>query len=130
MNLNDLLKVGETHVDEYIVKPEDTADFIGNKGVTMLSTPVMIKFMETTATHSIINNIPKNYRPVGTRIDVKHISPTPVNAKVTVKAVLASIEGRKLCYDVEAFCEERKIGFGVYEQHVINLEDFLSKNGK
>ena len=128
MNFNTLLKVGETLVNEYIVKPENTADFIGNKGVTMLSTPSMIGFMEDTATHVVIDNMPENYRPVGTKINVEHINPTPVNMKVTVKATLIAIEGRKLRYNVEAFNEKCKIGFGIYEQHVINLGDFLSKN--
>jgi predicted thioesterase len=125
MNLDTLLKIGETLVNEYTVKPEDTADFIGNIGVTMLSTPSMIRFMEETAAHLVIDNIPENHRPVGIKIDVEHINPSPVNMKVTVKATLIAIEGRKLRYTVESFNEKCKIGFGIYEQHVINLNDFL-----
>ena len=128
MNFNTLLNVGETLVIEYIVKPEDTAEFIGNKGVTTLSTPSMIRFMEDAANHVVIDNMPENYRSVGTKINVEHINPTPVNMKVTVKATLIAIEGRKLRYNVEAFNEKCKIGFGIYEQHIINLGDFLSKN--
>lgn len=128
MNLNILLKVGETFVNEYIVKPENTADSIGNKGVIVLSTPSMIGFMEDTATHVVIDNIPENYRPVGTKIDIEHINSTPVNMKVTVKATLTAIEGKKLHYNVEAFNEKCKIGFGTYEQHVISLGKFLNKH--
>ncbi|MBZ9689606.1 dihydrolipoamide acyltransferase [Clostridium estertheticum] len=128
MNFDALLKVGESLAKEYIVKPENTADFIGNKGVTTLSTPSMIGFMEDTATHVVIDYMPENYRPVGTKINVEHINPTPVNMNVTIKATLIAIEGSKLRYNVEAFNEEYKIGFGIYEQHVINLGDFLSKN--
>ncbi|MGY0373722.1 thioesterase family protein [Clostridium sp. JNZ J1-5] len=128
MNLNTLLKVGETFVNEYIVKPENTADSIGNKGVIVLSTPSMIGFMEDTATRVVIDNIPENYRPVGTKIDVEHINSTPINMKVTIKATLIAIEGKKLRYNVEAFNEKCKIGFGTYEQHVISLGNFLNKN--
>ena len=128
MNLNEVLKVGESLVNEYIVKPEDTADFIGNTGVIMLSTPVMIKFIEATSTNLVIDNIPKNYRPVGTKIDVNHINATPVGMKVIVKTTLIAIENRKLRYYVEAFNETCKIGFGIYEQHVINLENYLNKS--
>ena len=127
MNLDTLLKIGETLVNEYTVKPEDTADFIGNIGVTMLSTPTMIRFMEETATHLVIDNIPENHRPVGIKIDIEHVNPTPVNMNVTVKATLIAIEGRKLRYTVESFNEKCKIGFGIYEQHVINLSGFLTK---
>lgn len=128
MNFSTVFKVGETLVIEYIVKPENTADFIGNKGVTMLSTPCMIGFMEATATHIVIDNMPENYRPVRVKIDVEHINPTPVNMKVTIKATLIAIEGKRLRYNVEAFNEKCKIGFGIYEQHIINLGDFLYKD--
>ena len=127
MNLNDVLKVGATNVKEFIVKQEDTASFIGNKGVHMLSTPSMITFMEVTAGEIVFPNIPEEYRPVGTKIEVEHIKPTPINRKVTVRATLTAIQGRKLCFDVEAFNEKYKIGFGKYEQHVIKLEEFSAK---
>jgi fluoroacetyl-CoA thioesterase len=127
MDFNALLKVGETNTDEYIVKQEETAAFIGNEGVTVLSTPSMIRFMENTAAGIITGKIPSNYRPVGTKVDIEHINSTPVNAKVTVKATLTAIEGRKLRFDVEAFNETCKIGFGKYEQHIINLDKFLKK---
>lgn len=128
MNFNTLLKVGETLVNEYIVKPENTADVIGNTGVNVLSTPSMIAFMEHTAAHVVLDKIPKNYRVVGTKINVEHINSTPVNMKVTVEATLTAVEGRKLRYDVKAFNEKCKIGFGTYEQHIINLDNFLNKN--
>lgn len=128
MNFNTLLKVGETFVKEYIVKLEDTADFIGNTGVTVLSTPSMIRFMEDTASNIVIYKLPKNYRPVGTKINIDHINSTPINMKVTVKATLIAVEGKKFRYNVEAFNEESKIGFGIYEQSVINLTDFLDNN--
>ncbi|APC40039.1 thioesterase family protein [Clostridium estertheticum] len=128
MDFNALFKIGETLVNEYIVKSEDTADFIGNKGVTTLSTPSMIRFIEDTANHIVVDNMPQNYRSVGTKINVEHINPTSINTKVTVKATLVAIEGRKLSYTVEAFNEKCKIGFGIYEQHIINLGNFLSKD--
>ena len=75
-----------------------------------------------------MDNMPENYRSVGTKINVEHINPTSINSKVTVKATLVAIEGRKLSYTVEAFNEKCKIGFGIYEQHIINLGNFLSKD--
>ena len=128
MDFNTILKVGETLINEYIVRPEDTADFIGNTGVTTLSTPSMIRFMEDTATRVVIDTIPEGHRPVGTKINVEHINPTPINMKVIVKATLIAMGGKKLRYNVEAFNENCKIGFGIYEQHIINLGDFLNKN--
>ena len=127
MDFNTLFKVGDININEYIVKPENTADFLGNDGVSVLSTPSMIGFMENTAAQIVTTKLPENYRPVGTKINIEHISSAPVNTKVTIKATLITLEGRKLRFNVEAFNEKCKIGFGEYEQHIINLNEFLNK---
>jgi fluoroacetyl-CoA thioesterase len=127
MNFDTLLKIGDTNINEYIVKQENTADFLGNEGVTVLSTPSMIGFMEATAAQIVTTKLPENYRPVGTKINIEHINSTPVNSKVTVKATLMTLEGKRLRFNVEAFNEKCKIGFGEYEQHIINLNAFLNK---
>jgi fluoroacetyl-CoA thioesterase len=128
MDFNALLKVGDTNINKYMVKLENTADFLENEGVTVLSTPSMIGFMEVTAAQIVTSKIPKNYRPVGTKIDIQHINSTPVNTEVTIKATLIALEGRRLRFDVEAFNEKCKIGFGKYEQHIVNLNEFLAKH--
>lgn len=127
MDCSSILKVGETVSKEFIVKETDTADYLGNKGVKVLSTPAMIFYMEFAASSIVFERIPENYRPVGTRIDVKHINPTPLDGKITVNAVVKAIDGRKVTYDVEAFYDEVKIGYGEYDLHVINLEKFKNK---
>jgi predicted thioesterase len=128
MDFNAFLKIGDTNINKYMVKLENTADFLENEGVTVLSTPSMIGFMEVTAAQIVTSKIPKNYRPVGTKIDIQHINSTPVNTEVTIKATLIALEGRRLRFDVEAFNEKCKIGFGKYEQYIINLNEFLAKH--
>lgn len=128
MDISTIVEVGEIISEEYTVKIEDTADFIGNKEVDMLSTPAMIKYMEQTAAGIVFDRLPENHRPVGTKIDIKHINPTPVNKKISVKATIAEIKGSKISFDVEAYNKKDKIGFGTYELHVINLGEFLSKS--
>lgn len=130
MDFNEMFRVGETLTAEYTVDPENTAAHIGNLGVHVLSTPSMIKFMETTCARIIFEKVPENFRPVGTKINIDHISSTPVHMKVTVKSTLESLEGRKASFNVEAFNEKTKIGFGIIEQHIINIDDFLSKQSQ
>lgn len=127
MDFNEMFKVGETLISEYTVEPENTAAHIGNVGVHVLSTPSMIKFMETTCAKIIFEKIPENYRPVGSKINIDHINSTPLHMKVTVKSTILAVEGRKLRFDVEAFNEKSKIGLGIIEQHIINMDDFLNK---
>ncbi len=130
MNFNEIFKVGETLTAEYTVDFESTAAHIGNVGVEVLSTPSMIRFMETTCARILFKKIPKNYRPVGSKINIDHISSTPVHMRITVKSTLESLEGKKARFNVEAFNEKTKIGCGIIEQHIINIEDFLNKQNK
>lgn len=127
MDCSTILKTGETVSRGYIVGQTDTADYLGNNGVTVLSTPAMISYMEKTAAGTVLERLPEGFRPVGTRIDVRHINPTPIGGKITVNAVVKSIDGRKVVFDVEAFYEEVKIGYGEYELHVIDLNKFKNK---
>lgn len=128
MDFNELFKSNKSQTSEFTVEAQDTADFIGNTGIMMLSTPSMIKFMEITAAQIVFDKLPENYRLVGTKVDIKHINPTPVDSKIKVKAILTSIDGSKLSYDVEAFNDKCKIGFGTYEQHIIEVDKFLNGN--
>lgn len=130
MNLNKTLKTGTSITKEYIVTKAETADSIGNKGVIVLSTPSMIKYMEETASQIVFNQLPKQYSPVGTKICIEHVNPTYIDMKVIVSATLISIDGKKLIYRVEAHNEHNIIGFGEYEQHIINLDHFLNKQNK
>jgi fluoroacetyl-CoA thioesterase len=127
VDCSTIVKIGERVSKEYIVGQTDTADYLGNNGVTVLSTPAMISYMEKTAAGTVLERLPEGFRPVGTRIDIMHINPTPIGSRITVNAVVKSINGRKVTFDVEAFHNEIKIGYGEYEIHVIDLNKFKNK---
>ena len=84
MDCNTILELGETVFKEYIVKETDSADYIGNKGVTVLSTPAMIKYIELAAASIVFERLPEGHRPVGTKINVKHVNSAPVGEKIKV----------------------------------------------
>jgi len=127
MDCSTILKLGDIVLKEFIVEKMDTADHIGNKGVTVLSTPAMIKYIEETAAGFVYERISEKYRPVGTKINVKHVNPTPVGEKITVKAIVTNIAGPKVAFQVEALNSKHKIGYGEYELCVIDLEEFINK---
>ena len=114
MNLEDNIKVGMCNSREFTVNYEDTAEYIGNPGVVMLSTPAMIKYMELTSGDIVFPHLPDGFNPVGTMVCIKHLSKTPINGKITVKGTL-----------IEAYYKGVLIGSGTYEQFVVELEKFL-----
>ena len=75
------------------------------------------------------SKLPQGHATVGTEIDIRHISATPVGMNVTARAELRKIEGRKLVFRVEAFDELEKIGEGSHNRFIIELDRFREKAG-
>lgn len=64
---------------------------------------------------------------LGTRVDLTHSAATPPGFTVEVTATLASVEGRKLVFDVRAHDGVDAIGKGRLERQVIDAERFGRK---
>ena len=86
----------------------------------------MIALMEGAAL-SAVDALPQGWSTVGTELNVKHLSATPVGMKVYARAELLGIDGRALSFKVEAFDEASKIGEGTHGRFIIEVEKFLAK---
>jgi len=112
---------------EKTVTENDTARRFGSGGVDVYATPMMIGLMENAALKAVDHLLPEGYVTVGTSLTVDHLAATPVGMKVYACAVLTGIEGKKLIFSVEAFDEVDKIGQGIHERYIVNLEKFSKK---
>ncbi|MEW6622580.1 MAG: thioesterase family protein [Bacillota bacterium] len=112
---------------EKTVTENDTARRFGSGGVDVYATPMMIGLMENAALKAVDHLLPEGYVTVGTSLTVDHLAATPVGMKVYAYAVLTGIEGKKLIFSVEAFDEVDKIGQGIHERYIVNLEKFSKK---
>lgn len=64
---------------------------------------------------------------LGTHVNLSHTAATPPGLTIEVKARLASVEGRKLVFDVTAHDGVDPITQGTHERHVIDAERFARK---
>ena len=124
------LKVGMEAQVERIVEEADTAVRFGSGGVRVFATPMMVALMENAALNAVDPQLGENFATVGLSLNVKHIAATPVGMKVSARAELASIEGKKLTFRVEAYDEQEKIGEGTHERYIIELSKFLERIGR
>jgi fluoroacetyl-CoA thioesterase len=113
---------GETHL---LVQQKDTAAAYGSGLLSVFATPAMIALMEKTAAESVQPLLEDGFGTVGTLVNIKHIKATALNRKVWAISELISIEGKKLTFNVEAFDEKGKIGFGTHIRYIINDQEFL-----
>ena len=116
--------LGERRV---VVTEEYTAKHLGSGNVMVLATPAMIMLMERTALSSVDPLLPFGHRTVGTWLDVKHLAATPLGMTVRVRTELLEVDGRRLKFRVEAFDEVEKVGDGLHERFIIDVEKFQKK---
>lgn len=123
--------VGLTGEAAVTVDSSNTAKTIGSGALEVFATPSMIALMEKAATNALKELMPEDSSSVGTLLNVKHISATPVGMKVTAKATLTEVDGKRLVFNVEAFDEKDKIGEGQHERFIVTIDRFMTKtNGK
>ena len=95
-----MLKVGIEGRREMIVTRDKSAKFMESGGLEIFATPMMIALMEAVAFDSVIDYLEEGQGTVGTKVDIEHISPTPVGLKVTGVSKLVEIDRRRLVFDV------------------------------
>jgi len=64
---------------------------------------------------------------VGTLVNIRHLAATPVGANVVFTAKVASADGRRVLFDVEARDGLERIGGGQHERFIINVPSFRDK---
>lgn len=109
------------------VDETSTAASFGSGGVRVFATPLMIGMMEGAACSAIHPFMEDGKTTVGTTVDIKHMSATPVGMNVSANAELIEIDGRRLVFKVEAFDDKDKIGEGTHERFIIDTEKFMQK---
>jgi len=84
------------------------------------ATWMMIKHMEEAGRKVILPFLDAGEDAVGYAIDVVHLAPTPVGARVRARAVLERVDGRRIHCRVEAHNEREKIAEGRTVQVVLS----------
>ncbi len=98
--------------------------------VPMYSTPAMVGHFEQLCLRMLIPFLDAGENSVGYRVDVKHVAPTPIGMKVTVKGRVRDVDGRKVVFEVEAYNESgAKIGEGIHERRIIDMSRFAGGAG-
>ena len=91
----------------------------------MYSTPAMVGHFEGLCLKMLVPFQDAGETSVGYRVNVKHMAPTPIGQKVTVKGRVKEQDDRKVVFEVEAFNESgTKIGEGERERRVIEMSRF------
>jgi predicted thioesterase len=122
-----MLETGIKGKKEITVTQDKTAKAMGSGSLDVYATPAMIALMENTAFESVAPYLEPGSGTVGTALNVKHVSATPVGMKVSCETELIKVDGRALTFSVKAYDEAGLIGEGEHERFIIYEEKFQAK---
>lgn len=124
------LHEGMTFEGTWMVTGAEAADRHGNPFVHVLTTPVVVEWMEAAATAGVQPYLTDGQGTVGSTLTMTHLAPTPIGVMVKVAARLTRIDGRRLTFQIEAFDEVEKIAECRHERVIVDLTRFHEKAEK
>ena len=112
---------------EKTVTEEMTARAMGSGELEVLATPALIALVEETAWKSAAEYLEPGWGTVGTKIDIDHISATPVGMKIWCETEIVQVDRRRAVFHAAAYDERGKIGEGTHERFAVQNESFMSR---
>lgn len=121
------MEAGITGKKKVIVTEEMTAQAMSSGTLPVYATPCMVALMEDTAKDSVAAFLEEGQGTVGTLVNVKHVSATPVGMEVTCETKLTLVDRKRLVFEVKAYDAAGIIGEGTHERFIIDNERFMQK---
>lgn len=118
------IEVGLKTEQRRVVEKVDCISFLGDDVTPSLSTPRMILWMEVTAREALLSVLPAGRDSVGVRVEIDHLSATPLGATVQYTAEVVSIDKRRVRFSVQAHDGVAMCGQGFHDRFVVDVERF------
>jgi fluoroacetyl-CoA thioesterase len=120
----DTLKVGMTHMQEWVVEEKHTTQ---RGDYRVFSTPSMTQLVESTANQLAAPHLKPGQGQVGIVVTVRHMGPTPIGKKVRAEAELTGIDRRRLSFKVKIYDDVEQVGEAEHDRFVIDLDKYFEK---
>ena len=123
------LKQGSAATIERVVGERETSAAAGTSDVAMLSTPNLILFAEQAIWAALEGRLEPGTSAVEHRVEISHLAPTPVGAKVRAEAVLETVDGRRLVFRVSVSDDRGLVAAGRFTRVIVSKDRFMEKAG-
>lgn len=120
-------KIGTVGELQFVVEQKHCIDFATDGMPVVLSTANLIGIIERTARGALTPILESDERSVGTEIELRHLAPTPLGARVTILTRVIHVEGRLVTFQVEARDENELIARGVHARSIIRTGSFARR---
>ena len=118
-------------MDNFVIEKVVTEDMlavnVGSGSLRVLATPIVVALMEEASTKLADTFLDEGLTTVGTMVEIQHISPSPIGAKIKVESKLISNDGRSFKFEVTAYDNAGMIANGTRNRVSVKSEKFQKK---
>ena len=109
---------------ETVVGVDDTAVALGSGDVHVLATPRVLALAERATVAAVADALPPGFTTVGAHVELRHLRPTFVGARVTAEATLEVVEGDRLQFGVRIVSGGKVVAEGTVTRVVADRSRF------
>lgn len=121
------IKVGDSIILSEEVVHENTAEIWGSGSLPVYATPAMILLVEKAAVALLADKLDNGLTTVGTKLNISHVSATPIGGTITCRCTLTEIDRKRLEFHVEVTDQNGRVGIGAHERFIVASEPFMEK---
>ncbi|WP_410816091.1 thioesterase family protein [Micromonospora sp. 050-3] len=121
---------GLTAQVELTVTDADTAQAVGSGDVPVLGTPRVVALAEAATVAATATGMPPGSTTVGTRVELEHLAPTVVGRTVRAQALLATVDGRRLSFEVTVSDGDQTLARGRVDRILVDRQRFVERAGR
>jgi fluoroacetyl-CoA thioesterase len=120
--------VGASAKIPHQVTDADLAETLGTGHVPVLASSRLLTWAEGATCAAIDADLDASQTSVGTKLQLEHSLPSPVDANVLVRAELTKVDGRLLVFEFQAEHDDGEVvGRGEVSRVVVGRERFLER---
>lgn len=120
------LPIGIAGTHAVVPGPEACASAIGNTGVDVVSSPWLVGLLEEASHRLVRDAYEAGEGTVGVALQLAHLGAALPGREIVAHARLASVDGRRLKFEVAAFQGGRELMRGTHDRVVVGLDRFMA----
>ena len=125
--MDNKITIGLTGEKSAAVTLDNTALAMGSGDLRVFATPAMAALAEGCCAESVEDFLDESDTTVGSRLEIEHLSPTPVGVGVVCKSKLTAFDGRKMDFEFKVFDSSGLIGRGNHTRYIVNADKLFQK---
>jgi fluoroacetyl-CoA thioesterase len=113
----------------FTVTDDDTALAVGSGSLAVLATPRLLAWCEAATCAALESALAEGETSVGTRVQLEHLTASPVGAEVEVTAETTYVDGRLRRFSVAArhVRDGKVVASGEVTRVVVDAQRFLTR---